>query len=91
MKKQLEKKGKIELTPSKEFEQAEWCFQFFENEPVVFAFSQADDNPGSLVLEIKPTEDEGLTFVKDGMQFKIFAREITEVGLKMREEQQSAS
>jgi hypothetical protein len=44
-----------------------------------------------LVLEIKPTEDQGLTFVKDGMQFKIFAREITEVGLKMREEQQSAS
>jgi hypothetical protein len=91
MKNELEKKGKIELTPSKEFEQAEWCFQFFESEPVVFAFSQADDNPGSLVLEIKPNEDQGLVFIKDGMEFKIFAREITEVGLKMRKEQQSGS
>ena len=88
MKKQL---TTLEETPSKEFEQAEWCFQFFESEPVVFAWSQADDNPGSLVLEIKPDKDQGLTFVKDGMAFKIFAREITEVGLKMREEQQSAS
>lgn len=91
MSEKTEETATLKITPPKEFQQAEWCFQFFESEPVVFAWSQADDNPGTLILEIKPTENQGLTFVKDGMEFKIFAREMTEVGLKMREEQRSES
>lgn len=88
--KTLEPVGEITLTGPKEFQQAEWCFQFFDNEPVVFAWSQSETEPGTLVLEVKPTENSGLTFVKDGMEFKLFARELTEVGKQMREEQNNA-
>ena len=90
MSEELEPIGSLGIEEPKEFQQAEWCFQFFDNEPVVFAWSQSETDPGTLVLEIKPTENSGLTFVKDGMEFKLFAREITEEGLKMREEQQNA-
>lgn len=90
MSEELEPNGTLGIEQPKEFQQAEWCFQFFDNEPVVFAWSQSETEPGTLVLEIKPTENSGLTFVKDGMQFKLFAREITEEGIKMREEQKNA-
>jgi len=86
----LEQIGELKLQSPKEFQQAEWCFQFFDSEPVVFAWSQSETEPGTLVLEVKPTENSGLTFVKDGMEFKLFARELTEVGKQMREEQNNA-
>ena len=35
---QLELFPKEEPTQPKQFDQAEWCFQFFDNEPVVFAW-----------------------------------------------------
>lgn len=90
MSEELEPIESTGIEEPKEFQQAEWCFQFFDNEPVVFAWSQSETDPGTLVLEIKPTENSGLTFVKDGMTFKLFAREMTEEGLKMREEQKNA-
>ena len=58
--------------------QAEWCFQFFDNEPVVFAWSEDEAESGDLVLSIEPKNNSSLSFNDKGMMFKIFAREMSE-------------
>jgi hypothetical protein len=56
----------------------EWCFQFFDNEPVPFAFAKDATKKDPLILEVLPIESEGLVFTYKGMTFRIFAREISE-------------
>jgi len=70
----------------KEFIQdAEWCFQFFNNEPVVFGWSNIGAEPSPLTVQINPVENEGLVFNQNGMAFRIFARPISEESKKQRE------
>ncbi len=71
-------KGSIQMEESNIIEDAEWCFQFFNNEPVVFGYQNKDSEPSPLMLQIQPTENDNLTFSQNGMQFKIFARTISE-------------
>lgn len=66
----------LEQLPKNYIKQAEWCFQFFDNEPVPFAFSKTADSKKPLVLEIHPIEGEGMEFSYKGMTFKIFGREM---------------
>jgi hypothetical protein len=66
---------------------AEWCFQFFNNEPIVFAWSNEGEEPAPLVLQIQPETGEGLNFQHNGMVFKIFPREISEKTKVIRTEQ----
>jgi len=88
---QLQSQGSVELPKQEQIQDAEWCFQFFNNEPVVFGW-QAENTPATpLVLQIQPTESETLTFRQNGMEFKIFARPISEETKKLRNEQQDAS
>ena len=83
----------LELFPQEEFQQdagsvnvseeqpimdAEWCFQFFNNEPVVFAFSNEGETAASLQMKIEPVEGQGLNFQQNGMTFRIFPRPISE-------------
>lgn len=56
----------------------EWCFQFFDNEPVPFAYSKEDGTNTPLTLEVYPIESDGLQFSYKGMVFRIFAREMSE-------------
>lgn len=56
----------------------EWCFQFFDNEPVPFAYSKEDASKAPLTLEVPPMESEGIQFSYKGMVFRIFAREMSE-------------
>lgn len=64
---------------SKPIKDAEWCFQFFDNEPVVFAWNKLENEQSvPFILELKPVEGQGVTFSSAGMVFKIFPREITE-------------
>jgi hypothetical protein len=72
-------------TPIKD---AEWCFQFFNNEPIIFAWSNEGEEPAPMVLQIQPQESEGLNFQQNGMTFRIFPRPITEETKKLRNEQQ---
>lgn len=66
----------------------EWCFQFFNNEPVVFAYSMKyEKEPRPLVIELQPHSAENIVFENNGMKFKIFPREITEKTKKLRKEQ----
>jgi hypothetical protein len=73
-----------ELTPIAD---AEWCFQFFNNEPITFAWSNEGEEAAPLVLQIQPQEGEGLNFQQNGMTFRIFPRPITEETKQARKEQ----
>jgi hypothetical protein len=71
--------GTTTIAESKPIVDAEWCFQFFDNEPVVFAWNKLEnDQSVPFVLELKPVEGQGVTFASSGMKFRIFPREITE-------------
>jgi hypothetical protein len=78
MTEELNPNGSVETTNSTPILDAEWCFQFFNNEPVVFAFSNEGEKASTLNLQINPSEGEGLTFKQNGMVFSIFPRPITE-------------
>lgn len=68
-------------------EDAEWCFQFFNNEPVVFGWQEAGAPPTPLTLQLNPIEEQSMNFRQNGMEFKIFARPITKETKLLRIEQ----
>ena len=75
------------VEPQPQIQQAEWCFQFFDNEPVVFAYSKSETDSSNLVIELRPVSDDILTFAQNGMSFKIFPREMTEESKQLRDQQ----
>jgi hypothetical protein len=48
----------------------EFCFQFGDNEPVVFA-----TGPNECSIRLSPTSDTNMIFNDNGNVFKLFARE----------------
>jgi hypothetical protein len=70
----LFKPKKQVTTDNPEFKNVEWAFQFNNDEPVLLANAEKDQN--KLVIKIGIKENSVLTF-KDGKgnEFKIFARE----------------
>lgn len=70
--------GSISMPEAQTIADAEWCFQFFNNEPIVFAYSNEGEEATPLVLQLRPVEGEGLNFEHNGMSFRIFPREISE-------------
>ena len=70
--------GSVETTQKEKIKDAEWCFQFFNNEPIVFAYSNEGEEATPLVLQLIPNEGEGLNFQQNGMSFRIFPRPISE-------------
>lgn len=87
---QEELQGSVELPKQEPIQDAEWCFQFFNNEPVVFGWQAENTPPTPLTLQIQPIEGETLTFRQNGMEFKVFARPITEETKKSRIEQDAS-
>jgi hypothetical protein len=86
----------LELFPNEQVESPakvkiqdpEWCFQFFDNEPIVIGWQQNPEAESSpLVMQIEAFEGEGMVFQQNGMQFKLFARPISEQSKKEREEE----
>lgn len=51
-------------------ENVEFCFQFGDDEPVVFA-----TGPNECHITINPTRNGNMTFNDNGRVFKLFARE----------------
>jgi len=84
---QLEPIGEIKMAEAKKFEQCEWCFQFDEDEPKVFAWTSEDmtDEEPTVTFTIGNTEGAYVSFSKDGKTFKLFARELTDTGKELRE------
>jgi hypothetical protein len=91
---QLEPIGQITLNQEK-YEECEWCFQFDEDEPQVFAWTDDElnrDEDPKVIFTITNVKDSYITFQngKTGKIFKIFARELTNEGKDMREKQREA-
>ena len=51
-------------------ENVEFCFQFGDDEPVVFA-----SGPNECSIRLSPTSNSNMTFNDNGRVFKLFARE----------------
>jgi len=79
--------GSISMPSVEPIADAEWCFQFFNNEPIVFAWSNEGEEPVPLTIQLEPIASEGLNFQQNGMTFKIFPRPISEETKKQRAEQ----
>ena len=91
---QLELIGEPKLE-QKKYEECEWCFQFDEDEPQVFAWTDDElnrDEDPKVIFTITNVKDSYITFQngKTGKIFKIFARELTNEGRDMREKQREA-
>ena len=52
-------------------ENVEFCFQFGNEEPIVFA-----TGPNECSIRLSPTSDANITFNDNDREFKLFAREI---------------
>lgn len=79
----------------KKYEECEWCFQFDEDEPQVFAWTDDDLNKSEdpkVIFTITNVENSYITFQngKTGKLFKLFARELTEEGRELRQKQKEA-
>jgi hypothetical protein len=62
---------KLYFTPHRfEVENVEFCFQFGDNEPVMFA-----SGPNECSIRLSPTSNAEMTFNDNGRIFKLFARE----------------
>ena len=87
---QQQEAGSVETPEVTPIADAEWCFQFFNNEPITFAWSNEGEEAAPLVLQIQPQEGEGLNFQQNGMTFRVFPREISEE-TKIERKKQNAS
>jgi len=83
--------GDITLRQPKKLENCEWCFQFDEDEPQIFAWTGEDegkDEEPKVMFSITNTEDSYINFThKNGKSFKLFARELTDEGKRLRNKQ----
>lgn len=86
----LQPQGSVQIEGPATIIDAEWCFQFFNNEPVVFGWQTENTEPSPLVLQLQPIEGDVLTFKQNGMEFKIFARPISGETIKIRKEQDAS-
>ena len=75
---ELSPQEEVNIPEAQPIADAEWCFQFFNNEPIVFAYSNEGETASPLVLKLAPTDGEGLNFQQNGMTFRLFPRPISE-------------
>ena len=90
----LQQLGDVTLT-QKRYEECEWCFQFDEDEPQIFAWTdnEMDKNEDpKVIFTITNVENSYITFTnsKSGKSFKLFARELSDEGKQLREKQREA-
>ena len=79
----------------KKYEECEWCFQFDEDEPQIFAWTdnESDKNEDpKVIFTITNVENSYITFQngKTGKVFKLFARELTNEGIDLRNKQKES-
>ena len=75
---ELQQREEVNIPEAQPIADAEWCFQFFNNEPVVFGYQNEGGASLPLTLQILAKEGESLNFKQNGMEFKIFPRPISE-------------
>jgi hypothetical protein len=73
------------------YDDCEWCFQFDEDEPQIFAWMDDELNKEEdpkVMFSITNVKDSYINFThQNGKVFKLFAREISEQGKELRETQ----
>ena len=88
-KENLEPIGELKMTPSEKLEQCEWVFQFDRDEPQIFAWTGEDmtNEEPTVTFTISNTKDAYISFTskQNGKRFKLFARELSDEGKKLRE------
>lgn len=103
MAKKKEKKVESQITdafanlqiPQERWVDCEWCFQFDDGEPQVFAWTddeiKSDENP-QISFEINNTKNAYINFThsESGRTFKLFARELSERGKALRLKQKES-
>ena len=62
------------------FDQAEWCFQFDDEDPIVIAWSNDENEPGELTFMLKANSESRIAFQSsDGTKtLRIFARSMSD-------------
>lgn len=68
------------ITPIKNYDNCEWCFQFNDDKPHVFAASNGKSKEGAKISFTLSSASASSIMFKDGitgMEFKLFAREKT--------------
>jgi hypothetical protein len=73
------------------FKDAEWVFQFDDEKPVVFAWSDSSEEPGDITITLKPNEKSRITFtnVNGTKIMSLYSRPITEETIKARRNTES--
>jgi len=88
-KENLEPIGELKMAPSEKLEQCEWVFQFDEDKPQIFAWTGEDmtNEEPTVTFTISNTKDAYISFTskQNGKRFKLFARELSDEGKKLRE------
>lgn len=79
----------------KKYDECEWCFQFDEDEPQVFAWTDDELNKSEdpkVIFTITNVENSYITFQngKTGKLFRLFARELSEDGKELRQKQKES-
>ena len=88
----IELKGEsATIAEVKNFKDAEWVFQFDDEAPVVFAWSNRSEEPGEITITLKPNEKSRITFTNaNGSKvMRLYSRPITEETIKVRENAES--
>jgi len=88
-KENLEPIGELKMTSVEKLEQCEWVFQFDGDEPQIFAWTGEDmtNEEPTVTFTISNTKDAYISFTskQNGKRFKLFARELSDEGKKLRE------
>lgn len=90
---QLQELGEIKIS-QKRYEECEWCYQFDNDEPKIFAWTDSDiktDEAPTVTFTVSNVENAYISFSHNGKTFKLFARELTDEGKKMREYQKKTA
>jgi hypothetical protein len=69
-----------EILGIEDFNQAEWLFQFDDDEPITIAWSNTTDEAGELNFILKPNSGSSVTFQSnDGKKtLRLFSRRLTD-------------
>jgi hypothetical protein len=87
--------GELKIAPLETYKECEWCFQFDEDEAQIFAWTDEDqpkDEEPKVIFTITNTKNSYINFTDKvtGRIFKIFSRELSDEGKKMRNTQKLA-
>ena len=81
--------GELQLTQPEKLEQCEWVFQFDDDEPQIFAWTNEDmtDEDPTVTFTISNNKSAFISFTskQNLKRFKLFARELSDEGKKLRE------